>query len=85
MGAIRAEFRAEILKYFETGEAGIYRNGVRGTINLVQINDAMLQPMLEEVWAGVWRDAPSEVLAKAAGDPFRLPGVDAALRRRRDT
>lgn len=78
LAEIRPDMRMEILEHFMTG-------GRPG--RLVEFHDHTLQPLLEEVWAPVWREATDEELE---ANIYDLPGREitkarrAAERRRKD-
>lgn len=72
LAEIRPDMRMEILEHFMTG-------GRKG--RLVEFHDHTLQPLLEAVWAPVWRDATDEELE---ANIYDLPGREITKTRRAD-
>ena len=73
--AVRPEMRAEILAHFQFAQDGVRRG------NLVQFQDAELQPLLEEVWAPMWEEVKATD-ADLAENTFGFPGRQIAIQRR---
>lgn len=75
LGMVRPELRQEILKPFQQREKG-ERVG-----HLMQIHDAELQEVLEEVWAPMW-DEVQATDAQIEANHFGFPGRRIAKARR---
>lgn len=77
LGMVRPDLRNEILANFQEKTA---RPGHgQGWSALVEINDAKLQEVLEEVWAPMWDNAPDQALEE---NWYQWPGREIAKRRR---
>lgn len=70
---IRPSMRGEILAHFQIPTAGQAQG------HLVEIHDAQLQAILEEVWAPMWDDAPDEAVEEGW---YRMPGLEIARQKR---
>jgi hypothetical protein len=75
LGMVRPELRQPILKHFQQREKG-ERLG-----HLMQLHDAELQAVLEEVWAPMW-DESNATDAQIEANHFGFPGREVAKRRR---
>lgn len=70
LAEVRPDMRTEILEHFLVkGRPG----------HITAINDPALQPLLEAVWAPLWRNATDEEIE---ADIYGLPGRDIARERR---
>lgn len=70
LAEVRPDMRAEILEHF-------LLNGRPG--HLTAVNDPALQPLLEAVWAPLWRNATDEEIE---ADIYGLPGRKITKERR---
>lgn len=84
LALVQPDKRAEILAHFQIQPADGQRRGF-----LVELLDPRLQPLLDAVWAPLWRNATDEEID---ANIYGLPGRAAAKRqrgtadgRRRDT
>jgi hypothetical protein len=75
LGMVRPDLRQPILRHFQQRARG-ERLG-----HLVQVHDAELQAVLEEVWAPMW-DEVKATDAQIEANHFGFPGREAAKRRR---
>ncbi|HEU4453058.1 MAG TPA: hypothetical protein VFR81_08355 [Longimicrobium sp.] len=71
---VRPDMRVEVLRHFQAGVPGERKRGA-----LTEFTEPELNPLLEEVWATMWDDAPDQALDEGW---YFYPGREIAKQRR---